>query len=67
MLSNNPTEKELIEEIERCKNPVYFYNTYITINGVKPPPITQEQYNEMVNRYQTRHLVIAINIKARGK
>lgn len=25
---------EINQEIERCKDPLYFYNTYITKNGV---------------------------------
>lgn len=30
------TEKDLQEEIEKCKDPVYFYENYFTVDG-KPP------------------------------
>lgn len=45
----NATEQEREEEFERCKKPVYFYNTYWLNNGVKPTPITQEQYDYYFN------------------
>ena len=32
------------EEIQKCKeDPVYFYETYFTINGKKPPKLTDMQ------------------------
>jgi len=49
---DNATDEERADEYERCKNPVYFYNNYwITANGLRPPPITQEQWNEQVNYF----------------
>lgn len=50
----NLDEDELIkligEEYEKCKDPVYFYNTYWRMaDGSKPKPITQEQYSSMLN------------------
>lgn len=56
----NASDEERIAEYERCKDPVYFYNTYwCKPDGTKPEPITREQWdiiqlnaNEM--RYKRR-------------
>jgi hypothetical protein len=45
------TPKEIQEEIERCKDFVYFYNNYVTVNGEQPKPITHEEYNSIINYY----------------
>lgn len=40
------TIEQRAEEYERCKDPVYFYNTYcMRSDGIKPPPITKEQWD----------------------
>ena len=41
-------EKYWKEEIEKCKSPVYFFNNYCLVDGKKPEPITQEQYDKTI-------------------
>jgi hypothetical protein len=38
------TKKDIEKEIERCKNPVYFFKNYYRINGEVP---TEEQVKEL--------------------
>lgn len=43
------TPEQQAEEYERCKDPVYLYNTYwVDTQGNKPPPVTHEQWNEKI-------------------
>ena len=35
-----------IEEMEKCKDIVYFYENYLLVNGEKPTPLT---HHEKVN------------------
>lgn len=51
------TQIEIEAEIQRCKNPVYFYNNYILVNGKKPLPIelTEEEFK---NQIPTKDFVI---------
>lgn len=42
-------EKDFHEEIERCKDPVYFYENYWLVNGEKPRPLTDCQ-KELMRR-----------------
>lgn len=37
------TEKDFHEEIEKCKDPVYFYENYFLVDGKKPKPLTELQ------------------------
>jgi hypothetical protein len=41
--------ENITEEIEKCKDPVYFYETYVTVNGRKPGPLTEYQKEIMRN------------------
>jgi hypothetical protein len=36
-------KEEITEEIEKCKDPAYFYETYVTVAGSKPAPLTEHQ------------------------
>lgn len=41
------------EEMIRCKeDPLYFYNTYCTINGEKVKPMTREEWNERMKQIE---------------
>lgn len=42
------TEEERNAEIEKCKDPVYFYNNYFMVDGKKPNPMTREQWVDFV-------------------
>ncbi len=45
---NRASEEEKNAEFDRCKDPVYVYNTYWRMpDGSKPNPITHEQYEQM--------------------
>lgn len=52
----NASEDERNAEYERCKDPVYFYNTYwVNGDGTKPEPITHEYWEQLIavaNNYQ---------------
>lgn len=38
-------DKELREEMEKCRNDLrYFYNKYYTLNGQKAPEISEEEW-----------------------
>lgn len=52
---NLNTPEQIQEEIEKCKDFVYFYNKYAIVNGKKPKPITHEEYNNLMN-YSTLKL-----------
>lgn len=42
-------------QYERCKDPVYFYNTYWTLpDGTKPEPISQEYWQQLINYCENR-------------
>ena len=41
------TEKNFQEEIEKCKDPVYFYESYFTVNGKPPPKLNDYQKGVM--------------------
>ena len=43
-----------MEEIEKCKNPVYFFNNYVLLNGQKHEPITQEEYDSFIIAIEMR-------------
>ncbi len=48
------TEQERYDEIERCKNPCYVYNTYwVDQNGNKPRLVTQEEWDERMKYFNT--------------
>lgn len=57
----NATEAERTEEYERCKDPVYMYNTYWRNgDGTKVSPITKEQWDELnvyANNYRKNRYV----------
>lgn len=42
-----PTDKFVLEELERCKDPRYFYNNYYTINGQAVKPVSEEEWKSM--------------------
>ena len=45
----NATDEQRGEEYERCKDPVYFYNTYwVDNNGNKPRAITKEDWDYLL-------------------
>ena len=44
----NATEEEKLAEMEKCKDPVYMYNNYYIVDGVKPKPITRDNYVDML-------------------
>jgi len=37
------------EELEKCKDIVYFYNNYVLVNGERPSPITQADIDRIKN------------------
>lgn len=44
------TPEEWAAEVERCKDPVYVYNTYwVKADGTKPKPITTEQWESIMH------------------
>jgi hypothetical protein len=55
------------EEIEKCKDPVYFYENYMTVDGKPAAPLTNSQKHQMRTmckaREEERELLI---INARG-
>lgn len=67
---NAANNEERAAEFEKCKDPVYVYNTYWHMpDGSKPKPITREQYDLMVaesrdyffNRYRKiRHQQVSL-------
>lgn len=54
------TPEEWAAEVERCKDPVYFYNTYwVRPDGAKPKQITKEEWEGLMEaankeRYKRR-------------
>lgn len=53
----NASDEERQAEHERCKDPVYFYNTYwIKPDGSKPDPITKEQWSIIEINANKMHL-----------
>jgi len=54
------SEEEILAEIEKCKDPVYFYENYWTIYGKNPPLTDQEK--ELL-----REQVKLMDIKKRDK
>lgn len=47
------TDEERNAEFEKCKDPIYFYNTYYqSADGTKPPPITKEKWDETMNQIE---------------
>lgn len=49
---NNATDEEKLAEMEKCKDPVYMYNNYYIVNGLKPKPITREAYVNTMARFK---------------
>lgn len=41
-----PTEQFVVDEMERCKDPRYFFNNYWTVNGKQPDPKSVEEWEE---------------------
>ncbi len=49
------TPEEWAAEVERCKDPVYFYNTYWKLpNGESPQALTAEQWEYINARLSER-------------
>lgn len=44
-------QEERAKEIERCKDPLYFYKNYMLINGKKPTPrdIEKKRLNQILD------------------
>ncbi len=43
-------------EESRCRESMlYYYNNYVTINGKKVEPLTQEEFNTRIKIYGRRH------------
>lgn len=40
---NNNTDSPMEDELEKCKDPVYFYENYFLVDGKKPTPLTESQ------------------------
>lgn len=40
-----PTIEYYEAEMERCRDPLYFYNNYWTVNGKPVKPMTQEEWD----------------------
>ena len=49
MQKAEPTAKFWEEEMERCKDPRYFYNNYWSVDGKQPNPLSEEQWNDYLN------------------
>lgn len=46
-MSNDELLAYWVDEFEKCKDPVYFYENYLLVNGQKPFPLTDRQKKAM--------------------
>ncbi len=63
------TEKDFHEEIEKCKDPVYFYENYFTVNGKPPPKLNDYQkgiMRELIKMRKEKGIAI-IHTRSRSK
>ena len=45
---NKSTEEEKTAEYERCKDPLYVYNTYWQVNSKPVKPMTREEWDARI-------------------
>lgn len=41
-----PTDQFILEELERCKDPRYFYNNYWSVDGRAPKPLSEVEWKQ---------------------
>ena len=60
------TNKEIKEEMEKCKNdPYYFYSEYCRLDG-ETPSISEDRFKDMMEEYMNSNSPLLL-IKSRNK
>lgn len=53
-----PTDEFVLAELERCKDPLYFYNNYWSVNGKAVKPMSVEEWKEREDYINSQRYLI---------